>query len=157
MSINLTQKFKFETDSIESLEKILNAAVRVLFDEKPSQYCQLYLSENMSGSFDDGMGYFSSGTKVSKPRYVHICSIGDYKNDLRTGDKKFKSYSNLIRQTIRCIKRANTKHFFDMCGDGYTDGFNEDDGTIDVGFRVHMIDRVFPVLNISLCHIYYGK
>lgn len=55
------------------------------------------------------------------------------------------------------VKHANVKIFFKQCGSD-ADWFRKSDGSIDVGYRLNR--RMYggwEFLDVSLCHIYYGK
>lgn len=47
--------------------------------------------------------------------------------------------------------------FTEQFGDGYHDGFNEMDGSVEVGYRLQGCFCFPEQLAVSLCHIYYGK
>lgn len=56
MSINMTQAFKFETDSLESFERMLHAAVRVMFRDKKTKHTQLFITSQKQGKLEGGHG-----------------------------------------------------------------------------------------------------
>jgi len=164
MSINLTQEFVFETDSINSLEKMLQTVVSILFKEKPGDYSQLYMSKRKNEHFYDGSRYgdidlldkteISKGAKLA---YLYICTIGNYRSDIRGTDNIFDSYSKLTNATITEVKQADRKKFWDSCGDGFNGTFNMYDGSVGLGFRLSHYSSAWDELHVSFCHIYYGK
>lgn len=164
MSINLTQRFEYETDSLESFEKVLDTMVRVMYKETPSQYAQLFLSKN-SPSFENGRKWI--GTKGmsasdpkgwSKPLYLNVCTVGDYRSDMQKGDEQFERYADLVKKVMDNIKNPDFKSFQELCGDGYTSWFNHMDGSVELGFRINQRPLGgWDFLDVSLCHIYYGK
>ena len=161
---NLTQSFLYETDSLDSLEKVLDTMVKILYKEKPSSYTQLFVTKR-AGSFYDGKKWvgtkeMSSGDPQgwSKPDCMHICTIGDYNGDIQTGDVLFKEYASLVKRVMEHVKNANPKKFFEQCGDGYDSSFNHYDGSIGAGYRINKRESGgWNNLDISLCHIFYGK
>ena len=156
MSINLTQNFLIETDEIKSFRKILNAIVRIVFDEKPDKYSQLFVTTRLPGSFEDGKVYKKG--KESEPLYSFICSVGDYKSDIKKGDKRFRKYKDLVDTVVSLVKAADEKAFFKECGSGYNDWFNEHDGSVGAGYRInHRSNCGWHNFDVSMCHIYYGK
>ncbi len=49
------------------------------------------------------------------------------------------------------------KQFYEKLGDGFNDGFNQMDGSIETGYQISA-GHTFPEeITISLVHIYYGK
>lgn len=157
MAINLTQKLVFETDSLDSFENVLDTFVRTLYAEKPTEYAQLFLSTNQQG-FNDGKMWLADKQIYTKPNYLHICSIGDYKGSILDRDDVFDNYAQLIKTAMVHLKKADFKKFVDQCGTGYDATFNPFDGTVDGGYRLnHRALGGWANLDISLCHIYYGK
>ena len=164
MSINLTQAAVYETDSLESFEKVLATLVKVMFKEEPSQYAQAFVTRG-SDSFCDGRKWIGSPAMSSsdpkgwsRPDYLHVCSIGNYKSEIREGDEKFESHASLVQRVMEHLKNADVRKFFEVCGMGFNDSFNRHDGSIEVGYRLnHRPGGGWNNLDVSLCHIYYGK
>ena len=164
MSINMTQSFLYETDSLDSFEKVLDTMVRVMHKEQPSEYAQLFVTKR-ADAFSDGKRWIgpkemsaSNPKGWSKPKFLHVCSIGDYKGEMKEEDEPFENYANLVQKVIEHLKNADAKKFFEQCGDGYTDWFNHFDGSIDGGYRLNQRPSGgWDNLDISLCHMYYGK
>src|SRR3989338_9256330 len=99
MAINLTQDFIYETDSLDSFEKVLTTLVAVMFREEPSQYAQLFVTRH-ADSFDNGRRWIgpkemsrSDPKGWSRPKYLQVCSIGDYKNEIKAEDETFESHA----------------------------------------------------------------
>ena len=89
---------------------------------------------------------------------MYVCTICDYKSEIKEDDEKFDDFNELEKRAIGLIKEANTGEFFKQCGNGYTDWFNRGDGSIGTGIRiVNNQLGAWDFLDISLCHIYYGK
>lgn len=164
MPLNLTQRLKYETDSLDSFEKVLTTLVDVIFKEEPSQYTQMVLTQH-SDSFDNGQRWIEKNDMnpinlrlLSKQKYFHICSINDYKPELKKGDELFNSHAQLIQKVMEHLNTAKVKKFFDLCGSGFDHAFNEYDGSIEAGYRLnHRSQNGWNNLDISLCHIYYSK
>jgi hypothetical protein len=164
MSINLTQRFLYETDSLGSFETVLDAMVRVMYEEQPSKYSQMFVTRNQ-GLFGDGRKWIGPREMSainpkgwSRPQFLHVCSISDYKSNIREGDDAFRSYENLVQTVMMHLRNADTEEFFRQCGDGYDDMFNECDGSVDVGYRLTQRSLCgWNYLDVSLCHVYYGK
>ncbi len=163
MSINLTQSFVYETDSQDSFEKVLTTLVGVMFKEEPSQYAQMFVTQR-SDSFNNGRRWIpkdmsSSDSKGwSRPDYLHVCSIGDYKSEIKEGDERFESHAQLVQRVMEHLRIADVRKFFEVCGSGFDSSFNEHDGSIEAGYRLnHRPLGGWSNLDVSLCHIYYGK
>lgn len=164
MSINLTQSFLYETDSLDSFKKVLEAIVKVMYDEKPSKYAQMFVTR-MADRFNDGKKWIgpkeinsSNPAGWSKPNFLHVCTIGNYKEDAREGDERPCNYAGLVNVVMRHLKNADVEKFYTQCGDGYDSSFNRFDGSISAGYRINSRPLGGAnYLDISLCHIYYGK
>ena len=159
MSINLTQHFVYETDSLDGFEKVLDTMVRVcMHNEKPSQYSRLFVTTNRPVCFNDGKRWIEKYQNFSKPSFLHVCSVGDYKSDIQEGDQTFESYSELVKNVMAHLKNADGKNFFTNCGEGYGPAFNHFDGSVGAGFRLNQRSSGgWDYLDVSLCHVYYGK
>lgn len=155
MTINLTQKFVFETDDIDSMRKVLETMVQVMYKGEPSEYAQLYITKRKDMVFRDGRDWKK---KNAKPLYFHVCTIGDYKSRIREGDETFEDFPNLISMAIKYLRVADRNKFGEICGSGYSGFFNSMDGSVKVGYRLsHRPSGAWSNLDLSLCHIYYGK
>lgn len=158
MSINLTQAFLYETDDLKSFEKVLGTMVKICtYGEKPSQYSQLFVTTTRPEAFNDGKNWIQKEQKFSRPNLLHVCSIGDYKNAIKVGDQTFEHYEDLVKRVMEHLRNANVEKFFAQCGDGYDPPFNHFDGSIEAGFRLSQREGWGDFLDVSLCHIYYGK
>ncbi len=167
----MLQTLIYETSSLENLMKMLDTTLRTTYDEAPGQYSQLHIKRNVP-EFNDGRkwiigpGITQQGSYVriengywSKPCYMHICTIGDYKTGIKDGDETFDNFNELLR-VVRgdIILRKDKEKFFEQCGDGYDDFFNEDDGSVGAGYRLAQRPMGgWNYLDIAFCHIYYGK
>ena len=157
MSINLTQKFLYETDDLTSFQKVLGTMVRIcMHGEKPSQYSQLYVTTKKPEIFNDGKTWLQKEQRFSKPSFLHVCSISDYKDSIKEGDQTFESYASLVKGVIEHLRNADVEKFFVECGGGYDPVLNHLDWSIDAGFRLSHKAGWGNFLDVSLCNIYYG-
>ena len=164
MPLNLTQKFVYETDSRDSFEKVLTTLIGVMFKEKPSLYAQMFVTKR-SDSFYNGVRRIGSTEMCSsdpkgwsKPAYLHVCSVGNYESEIKEGDETFQNHAKLVKRVMENLKSADVKKFFESCGTGFDYSFNEMDGSIAAGYRLnHRPCGGWNNLDVSLCHIYYGK
>jgi len=153
MSIDMVQKYFLETDTLEILQKNLETMLPLLFktpDKFPNpegarKHHQLYVSKK-SDSIDSMHGFL-------------VCRIGDHKSEVRRGDATFKEgdYAGAVQCVTDIVKMADTVAFFKKYSEGYNTGFNQFDGSIDVGYRLVHTREVRNALEIYLCHMYYGK
>ena len=149
MSSNVTQKFVYETDSIESLKKVLTTIADIMFGEIFERDRSVFVNSK-SREFDDGA--FSN---ESVPKYTHICSVEKGYRQPRDGDTLIQNLDDLIEHVMEDIETADQDAFIETCGDGHNDNFNDYDGSVDVGYRLKGVWG--RALELSLCHIYYGK
>ncbi len=157
MSIDLTQHFVYETDSVDSFEKVLDTMVRIMYEEQPSEYAQLFVTKK-ADAFRDGKRWLEKEKQFSKPSFLHVCSIGDYRSDIKEGDQTFESYAELVKRVMMHLKNADVQKFFTHCGEGYDSTFNHSDGSVEAGFRLNQRPSGgWDYLDVSLCHVYYGK
>lgn len=161
MSANVNQNFLYETDSLDNFVKVLDTMVKVMYEEQPSEYSQLFLTKR-SNAFNNGKRFIDPKDKSfltegswSKPKYFHICSIGDYRSEITEKDEVFDNYDNLIKKVMLNVKNVDTNLFLKQCGDGLDSFF---DGSIGIGYRINQrFLGAWEHLDISLCHIFYGK
>jgi len=165
IELNLTQTLEFQTDSLSSFERVLDTVVRILFEETPSQYSRLFISQR-DYNFDSGRRWIGSKeTRITdpqaftKPRYCHVLTIGDHDLDLSSEDEIFDSYSRLLQRAMEHLRNFDVGRFYELCGYGFDDNFMPSDGSIVEGFRLSGRPREggCRLLDVSLCHIYYGK
>lgn len=162
-----TQKVVFETDSLKTLEEALHALVPLVYSNRqaPDSYHQLYVSDKAKGYFDDGKEFVGPKTMSasdpkgwSKPKYMHICAIGNVKSDMEKNDRQHFSFSTLVQDAMDCARDADKEEFLKRCGDGHTGGFNHFDGTVKPGYRISLRHETSSdVVDVSMCHMYYGK
>jgi hypothetical protein len=163
MSIDLTQKFVYETDSVDSLEKVLNVLTSIVFDEQPSKYNQMYITTDDT-YFDDGRVWehkeMSPGDPRgwSKPKYLQVCSLGDDRQAIKSKEETFDNYALLVQRAMQLVKDAPESKFWETCGNGFNQHFNSCDGDTGRGYRISLRKSgARDYIDISLCHIYYGK
>jgi len=59
---------------------------------------------------------------------------------------------------MKKLKNIDKDKLKEKCGSGFNYGFNSFDGSIDSGYRInYRPNGGWECLDISLCHIYYGK
>jgi len=151
MSINMTQEFVFENDSIESIEKILTALIPCVFREK-GMYIQLHASTETN--------WFLDGRKPpdNKPTRVFIASLADYAGNCKDEDIKFSSYADMLTYSLSLLKSFAKKELCDKLGDGYTSWFNPYDGSTGLCYRLHHEPiGGWNKIILSAIHAYYGK
>lgn len=95
------------------------------------------------------------------PKRLWLATASNLKSNVGAKDTVCKSQKELIAEIMSRIQLAlknRKEEFFDVCGDGYNDWFNSDDGSIDAGIRLHRSPQGgWDLLHISMVHIYYGK
>ena len=165
IELNLTQTLEFQTDSLSSFERVLDTVVRILFEETPSQYSRLFISQR-DYNFDSGRRWIGSKeTKITdpqaftKPRYSHVLTVGNSTLDLSSEYETFDNYTRLVQRTMEHLRNFDISRFYGECGPGFNDFFMPSDGSIVEGFRLSGRPREggCRLLDVSLCHIYYGK
>lgn len=179
----MMQNFYLETDSINSFLRIIKTVIETLFNLDTSEYTQLYLTTKQNMMFRDGKEWIGDDKELlwrlgveslaasdprgwSKPKRFFVCTIADYKTDMKD-DKlavAFNDYDDLIKRIDVLLsddpnqKTSKPAQFVSECGSGYNNGFNEMDGSIDMGFCAqYRPNGAWNNIDISLCHIYYGK
>ena len=179
----MMQSFYLEHDGIDSFLKVVKSVVETMFSLKSNQYSQLYLTTHKNCMFRDGKKWIGNDQDLlnklgvnalsasdergwSKPTRFFICTIADYKNDMDNDNEaiSFNNYSTLISRLKKLLKDdpnqkiSKQNQFFKTCGQGYTYGFNENDGDIDMGYCCQFRPMGgWNSLDISLCHMYYVK
>lgn len=96
--------------------------------------------------------------KEPAPTRVWITTLQDYAGDYGEGDTYCNGHKDMVVKAMELVKNANLKKLQEECGDGYNDGFNHNDGSISVGYRMqYEPNGGWNQLVLSLIHIYYGK
>ncbi|HIH24530.1 TPA: hypothetical protein HA251_05840 [Candidatus Woesearchaeota archaeon] len=174
MTINLTQSFNFETDSLKSFETMLEAFVRSAYrrdalsgipSQKKGELANLYFSTVRPGAFYDGKKRMQHPAdehgkieSYSESQFFHVCSIGSDDFGRYNGSKSVDDERTLVQLAMEHMRNADVDAFFSECGDGYDYSFNHMDGSIKEGYRMSAeSNSMYPRLDLSLCHIYYGK
>ncbi len=157
--MNLTQDFVFETDSLENLESMLNTIVPILFPViTPGPHTQLFVTQRVDDTF---VGTYLNITKdepVKKQKAVTICSVEDYAKHIQDEDEVFGSYEYIVKRVMAIVKEADRKEFRRKAGDGFCSDFNPFDGSVGIGYRLKYKENGgWDALDVSLCHMYYGK
>ena len=136
---------------------MLMAIVRVMFKDEVTQWTRPYVLTRNDGHFEHGAPYIRAKNKWGKPKYVHICTMAEYLKDMRPEDETAPDLKGIVELVMQKVKMADKKAFRKVAGDGFSYGFEQGDGSIGVGYRLYARDCTFSVLEVSLCHIYYGK
>jgi len=94
-----------------------------------------------------------------KATRLFVLSLGDYCDDYdENKDIKCLSSDLMIRDSMRIAKEFDKNRLVEELGSGYTNWFNEDDGDVKPGWRLHHEPNgAWDRLVLSLVHIYYGK
>ena len=161
MSINMTQHFEFETDDLKSLERMLETILNIMFwDSKrvTDEYSELFITERFPV-------LYMPNSKVREEKRLFICSVRDYKSDIREDDDmRFGSkigeetFTKVRQEVLNRIGLFNEEEFKQYRGDGFNAGFNRFDGSIGLGYRLeHSPSGGWDNLDVYLVHAYYGK
>lgn len=105
-----------------------------------------------------GIASARGAKECPKPTRVWVAMLSDYRKDVEEGDIECSTYQELTARAMDCVMAANPEELNKRCGDGYDYAFNEFDGDIKPGYRMHY--RPNGGLNrlvLSLVHVYYGK
>jgi hypothetical protein len=100
--------------------------------------------------------------KVEKhAKWLWLATLADYRGDFKEGNEGCRSHGDMINSAFSILNGAVRQYkpeFRRICGDGYNDWFNSDDGSVGVGYRLwYSPNGGWNKLNIGLCHMYYGK
>ena len=145
MPINLTQEFVFETDTLESMRLMLWTSCRLIFEfREESQYVRLHLKKIPPVFF-------------KSDKRVWIATLSDYVSEVKDDDTTFDSLDAIVDEAMERAKQYTLRDLEEQCGDGFSQGFNQSDGSVNVGYRLEMTNSVWRKLELSLVHIYYGK
>lgn len=199
--IHLTQKFKFETDSLEDFERMLETIVHTLFRHQNSEYTKLHLRKKEPSHWSDGSEYeFSDKAVIDvdnniytiEPTYMHhgakryqtvqkyknldaackdaceskklpptrlwVATLDDSACHFKKGEDLYcQSKSQMINRAVHAMQcAAKDKDKFNRMRE--PEWMTHGDGSVGMGFRISCeYDSGSEVLNLSLCHIYYGK
>jgi hypothetical protein len=169
MSINMTQEFKFETDSLESFEMMLKTIVDICFTNETSEYTKRNISNSPPFCWDDGATYSQEKqadgiTRMtrSKPTRVWVATLSDYASDIDKDEENpsdiFETNEEMVESVMERLITFDKNKLNEECGDGYLSCFNHFDGSIGTGYRVHWEPSGgWNKLYVSIVHAYYGK
>ncbi len=157
---HLTQKFEYETNSVASLERVLQEVVEAFVDRKlkccPRMFA-MYLPDSSVNEpkykYDEQYLGRLDSRMWEKPTYFRICSVNDYNCEIKKADETFDDPTQLVQRVMERVRMTDTKTFFEVCGSGSNSG--EPSYSIAVGYRLSLNGR--RGLDVSLCHLYYGK
>lgn len=179
----MMQNFSLTNDSMVDFLSILRAIIETMFSEQSSEYSQMYLTTWHNYMFRDGKKWIGDDKELlrklgvkslsasdkrgwSKPKLLFVCTISDYKTDMVKDEQAipFNDYNLLMERLCVLLqddpnqKIEKKSKFNQMCGSGYHYGFNEHDGDVDMGYCAqYRPNGGWNNIDISLCHIYYGK
>lgn len=155
------QKFVFESDYLPDFLTVLHVAARTAFKQpkNPEYRLKVAVSKQAVGLFENGSEYVDG--KFTAAKYLHICTLLDYQSAFIKGDEVFGGndpHTPAILAAGRLLDKATLATLKEGCGDGYHYGFEKFDGSVELGYRVaHRPSGGWNRLDVSLCHIYYGK
>jgi len=162
MSINMTQRFEFETDDLDSMRKMLDTIVPILFTKDEGKFIKIHLSKDDRHLFRDGSEYEKNedGKWERTPATrVWLTTMSDYSSDVTEGDLVFDTRKEAVDVIMAMFGEADYNHdVVPAIGDGYDECFMDSDGHIDIGYRIHWEPSGgWNLLQVSLVHAYYGK
>jgi len=173
VGIGLIQAFHYETDDKAAFLTVIDTICKVVFPVLKSEYITLFIS-TLERGFSNGRKWIgpkelsaSDPKGWSKPKRFFICTIKDYKTDLKVEsghaiiinnhDEIIKHVDGLLDDNPN-FKQTLDERFIEKCGHGYTDWFMSSDGDVDNGYCVsHRPSGGWNNFDISLTHMYYGK
>lgn len=160
MSINMTQKFAFETDSLDSLGSMLGMILHILFwreGGRDKEYCELHVSTQLPT-------LYRHHPNVDGEKRFFVCSVKDHKTSvdkdaIRFGtDTSEENFKRIVDEVFKQIEGHNLADLVALRGTGFNYGFNHMDGDIGLGFRLEVSPNCgWDNLDIYLVHAYYGK
>lgn len=161
MSINMTQAFEFETDDLDSMRKMLETIVPILFDKDSGIHTKIHLSDSNQHLFNDGAKYEENENgrwERKNPTRVWVTTMSDYEGDVQADDFLFPDRQGAINKIIDMLEKCKLEDIVGKIGDGYDSCFNHSDGDIGLGYRIHWEPSGgWNLLHVSLVHAYYGK
>jgi hypothetical protein len=100
--------------------------------------------------------------KEPPPVRMWIATLSDYSGDFErlAPDERYHcpDHNFMVETAMDIVRDADSKKFFEMCGDGYHYGFNHFDGSIGVGYRMEWSPNGgWNLLHLMMVHAYYGK
>jgi hypothetical protein len=168
MSIELIQRFEFETDDLDILCTMLRAFLPTHF--RPYHTYANPESARKSGtlgvthyvydfSFEDGSWDYRVG-KPRKPRYLHACTIYGYKRererkpspdrpipDVCSDDRDYGRIVDHVRSLLSSYSLSDLESL--------ENPYEDNDGSSGLGYRLELASS--GKLNVALCYIHYGK
>lgn len=164
MPIDMVQKFIVEVDSKELLEQYLRLAIKTVLiphDELAVKVVHIkdYLPSVLMDQYTRFPIIFISGWCL--PENGENSYFNGY-GPWRTF--RFDETTNAVESAIQYVKELLEKQgktwatsFFHKFGDGHTDWFDENDGTVGFGYELRACGGLPEWLAISIIHVYYGK
>jgi hypothetical protein len=168
-SIIPVQSMDFETDYLPHVLTVLRTVAEIAFrppqHESAKKVCVLALRHYNDGLFRDGAEYHPKTYERGKPRYLHVCTLFDYRDDVNKGDESAPdlvseayNYGMIIEHVHKLLLPLTFNDLKRTCGDGYSQDFMHFDGSISLGYKItHRPSGGWNLIDVSLCHIYYGK
>jgi hypothetical protein len=97
-------------------------------------------------------------TDRARPTRLFVAGLFDYRSSIRKDSIRCKSQKEMHEEAMKLVQNVDINKLNEACGDGYSDGFQNFDGSIDVGYRMHYEPQGgWNCLYLSLVHMYYGK
>ncbi len=118
------------------------------------------LEESLDQAAQASQKYLAKTDPPPLPTRLWVATLGDYKSRMVETDTPCANLDELVlmaTEAARTAKIAKKDEFRRVCGSGYNEFFNSDDGSVDIGWRLQLRGVSWPEIDISLVHIYYGK
>ena len=130
------------------------------FDVIKTQYIKSVQYAAKVDSFDTLDKAVEAAGKVdrARPTRLFVAALFDYKPSIRKDSIRCKSQKEMYEAAMKLVRAVDLNRLNEACGDGYHDGFQNFDGSIGVGYRMHYEPSGgWNCLYLSLVHMYYGK
>ena len=160
MPIDLTQEFTFETDGLNTFERMFTVVCPILFKLAP----QIPIHYGRHKAFRSDYPSHSAAWYLSlkgqvypppQPLHLFICAVGLWYDSVYDESIWCASYEELVVTAMRAVKSASHEQFTALAG--LHGPFADAEGLKKVGYRMHLATCAGPAMSLSLCHIYYPK
>lgn len=168
MPINMVQRFVVEVSSIELLEQYLllvittalnsyeELAVKVV--DREEKYFDLYLPSVLTDKDKHFPVILISGWYLlKKEENYYFYGYEPWKVFRFNGTMNIAKTTQYIKKLFKKNEKAWEVQFKQRFGSGYTEFFNEFDGSVGLGYELRSCGGFPECLSISIVHIYYGK
>jgi len=178
----MIQSFRLSDSGKKSFLTVLRVIIETTFPTESTKWSQLYLTTQKDVMVRDGKKWIGSDRNLleklgveslgasdkrgwSKPDLLFVCTIANYRSDMKSNNGiPFNNYDKLMEKINSLLEEDPNKkisRFDDLkkeCGSGYNYAFNQYDGDIGLGyFAEYRPNGAWHNIDISFCHIYYGK